>query len=441
MRIALESPAAVAPRYGKIPSEMPLWLLLAWCSFVPSSFLPWIEIDSIPLRLTDLGIVAVGAGYIVAALFTYRGTGRLARFGGLSGPMALAVGAALVSLLWTRLEGESLRAMVWTLVVAALCAGGAVAMLADYSSEQLYRFLWRLTGFLAFVSAVYAGESIFSLGLRSELGRNTLTDFGIERVRGPLYGSSTGYLALLPALGFAIQHLVDRRRLRGWGLLMVFALMTALLGLGSRAALLLLSVFFLLLSFLIKNGRKRVLAILVMVALTGSAAAMVFAQASTVRLQNFEDDLRRTTHTTALRSLEEQPWPDTLRGAGYGEIWNWYLIDSRRAERLQTGDNLTRTPFGVTLYHSHSTLLLLVMELGAAGLVVFFWMSRTIVRGMVSAWRSGHLQIASCALPASFLGFLFDLFLFKNSTVNLVWWLYALPLVAIAAGERRPRGR
>jgi O-antigen ligase len=171
------------------------------------------------------------------------------------------------------------------------------------------------------------------------------------------------------------------------------------------------------------------------VVFTAAAAGLVFSQANTDRLQNFEDDSRRATHVTAARAVEEQSLSTTLRGAGYGAIWNWYLTDSRNGERLATGDNIIRTPFGPSLYHSHSTFLEMAMELGVVGAVAFAAMSFGFLSLVARCWRRGVLQAFSCGLAATGLGLLFDLFLFKNTTVNLIWWLYAIAMSMLARYE------
>jgi len=426
---------AIAPQPSLLLWETPFWLALLYIALLPGSLSPWWEWFDLPVRSAE-GVVVLGAAlYLVPALLDRRHAAGFRASAALLVPILIALAYAFVSTFWVPLDPEDLRAMRLTLAYAVAAPLLAWGVVGGYNREDLYHFAWRLTAFLALVSVVYAAESILSLGLRSELGQNTLLDFGIERVRGPLFGSSTGYLVLLPALAFAIQHVVDVKSRRAAGLGMVLALLVTMLGLGSRAALVLLSIYLVLLSFLIKSARKRLLAVLLTVVFTAAAAGLVFSQANTDRLQNFEDDSRRATHVTALRAVEEQPLSTTLVGAGYGGIWNWYLTDSRNGERLATGDNIVRTPFGPSLYHSHSTFLEMAMELGAVGAVAFAAMSFGFLSIVARCWRRGVFQPFSCGLAATGLGLLFDLFLFKNTTVNLIWWFYAIAMSVLARYE------
>jgi hypothetical protein len=76
------------------------------------------------------------------------------------------------------------------------------------------------------------------------------------------------------------------------------------------------------------------------------------------------------------------------------------------------------------------------MELGLVGLVAFAAMTFGFVAAVVACWRRGVLQAFSCGLLATGLGLVFDLFLFKNTTVNLIWWFYALSMLMLAHTKR-----
>jgi O-antigen ligase len=427
---------AVAPPPRLVVWELPFWLILLYIALTPGSVSPWWVWGGIPVRSAEVVVLVGVVWYLPSALLLQRAWRAWPAIWILMAPMLIALAYAALSTGWNGLDDSDTAAMRITLLFAMAGPLLAWSVTGGYTRDELYHFIWRLTAFMALLSVLYSAESILSLGLRSELGQNTLLDFGIERVRGPLYGSSTGYLALLPALAFSIQHVIDVHSRRLIGVAVVLALLLALLGLGSRAALLLLAVYLLLLSFLIKSARKRLIAVILMVVLTVLAATVVFSQASTDRLQTFEDDSRRATHVTALRTVESLDLASNLRGAGYGGIWNWYLTDALNGERLATGDNLIRTSLGTSLYHSHSTLLEMGMELGLVGLVAFAAMTFGFVAAVVACWRRGVLQAFSCGLLATGLGLVFDLFLFKNTTVNLIWWFYALSMLMLAHTKR-----
>src|ERR1035438_10570138 len=103
------------------------------------------------------------------------------------------------------------------------------------SVSQVREFLWRLAAALSAVSLLYTAQSLLGLGLRSAAAV-TLNDFGMERVRGPLFESSTGYFLLIPALAFVLQETLARRIRLLYGVASVFALSLAILGLGCPRA-------------------------------------------------------------------------------------------------------------------------------------------------------------------------------------------------------------
>lgn len=407
--------------------ELPFWAVLLYCALTPGSVSPWWTIGDVPLRSSEGTVLLAGLWF---GLCGFLSSGRRWLPTALSAFVA-AIAWGFVSCSWNGLEGEDLQAMRLTLALGLGAAITAWGLIAGQDRQAVHHFLWRITAFLAVLSLLYAAESIFSLGLRSELGQNTLLDFGIERVKGPLFGSSTGYLVLLPALAFAVHHAIYAKERRILAIAMVLALLTALLGLGSRAAIVLLAVFLTMLSLLIKNVRKRLFAVALTLSLGVVAAMAIFSQASTERLQNLEDDTRRATHFTAWRTVDQTSWEELVRGAGYGGIWNWYLTDARNGDRLASGDNVIRTAMGLTLYHSHSTFLLMTMELGLPGLILFLALLSTLGRLVTRCWGHHGWQPLACGMLASGLGLFFDLFLFKNSLVNLVWWTYALGASAL----------
>jgi O-antigen ligase len=97
------------------------------------------------------------------------------------------------------------------------------------------------------------------------------------------------------------------------------------------------------------------------------------------------------------------------------------------------------TPYGISLYHCHSTILELVVEFGAAGLVWLAWtvaaLWRLVWRSKEAGWRSYSL-----ALAVSTFAFFFDLFLFKETRVNAIWWIFALSAFALQPKDQRKAG-
>lgn len=395
---------------------------------------------SVEVNLQDVALTLGSAWYLAAAFIGLRARQRLpSPWAGASRRvllgMLLLIAYAWLSTSWSGLDGEDLAGMRWTLLPAAAGPLLAWGVLAGTPPEEVRRFLWRLTGFLGLVSVIYAAESLLSLGLRSERSASLLTDFGMQRVRGPLFGASTGYLALVPALGFALQTLVGQKRRRGAAAVVLLALLVAMLGLGSRAALILLAAFIGTLMLLVRNRRKKVVMMGVTVVLIACSAGLVFSRAVADRLWSLEDDSRRATHLTAWRTVAGTSLPSLLLGAGYGGVWPWYEPEVHRPERLATGDNLTRTAHGISLYHSHSTILELGVELGLPGVLFLAGLIVALGAAHRRSWRSSATQIFSCSLAISLISLFFDLFLFKNPKVNLIWWCYvAGGLSMLAAG-------
>lgn len=411
-----------APPPRQLLFEMPFWLTVLACALIPGSVAPWIDWNGLPLRAIELGIAAT-AGLYLAVCIPRRLSGASAAAWTPVLPFLAAAGYAALGLFWTELESDHASAMAVTLAFGVAAAALAASLLDALPAAAIEGFLWRLTVALAAISALYAAESILSLGLRSEANRSLFTDFGMDRVRGPLYGAATGYVALLPALGFAVERALSRR---GWGArLAVAGFLLAILGMGSRAGVMLAALYLLMLFVSRQRLRRKAAMIAVFATLGALAAALVFSRASMDRLRSFNDSGRELTHRMAANYLREQPRASLLAGAGYGAVWSWYFRDAQKGELVAAGDNLTWTPFGPALYHSHSTALEMAVELGLPGLGAFCWQLAAIGGIVFASRRAGQWISLSNAVAVASLGFFFDLFLFKNTTVNLIWWLYA----------------
>lgn len=411
-----------APPPRQLLFEMPFWLMILACALIPGSVAPWIDWNGLPLRAVELGIAAT-AGLYFAFCIPGRLSGASAAAWAPVLPFLAAAGYAALGLSWTELDSDNASAMAVTLAFGVAAAALAASLLDALPAAAIDGFLWRLTVALAAISALYAAESILSLGLRSEANRSLFTDFGMDRVRGPLYGAATGYVALLPALGFAVERALSRR---GWGArLAVAGFLLAILGMGSRAGVMLAALYLLTLFVSRQRLRRKAAMIAVFATLGALAAALVFSRASMERLRSFNDSGRELTHRMAANYLREQPRANLLFGAGYGAVWSWYFRDAQKGDLVAAGDNLTWTPFGQALYHSHSTALTMAVELGLPGLAAFCWQLAAIGGIVFASRRAGRWLSLSSAVAVASLGFFFDLLLFKNTTVNLIWWLYA----------------
>lgn len=433
------SSAAVSPALNRlrVPSpltflwEFPFWASLLYGSIIPATKMLKGDLLGVLLRYADLFMLLSAIFYAAVATVRLFGAKRSVFPRLLLISIFLLFGYGLLTLYTGSLGEEDRSAMTFALMLSVGAPLQAVGLFSRYDASQTRSFLNRLTFFLALLSLLYTCESFFNLGLRSEEGSSIGESFGIQRVRGPLYGSSTGYFLLLPAFGWALYSFFS---LRGKQFLAAFAaicLMTALLGLGSRAALILIAVYAVLLALLMKSLKNKVLTLFALALLCGTAGAFIYGRADTQRLQSMEDTLRSRTHETAFRILESEGLGGLILGQGYGEVWNWYRRDFLHTASIAQGNDLIQTPFGLSLYHCHSTFLESVVEFGLVGICWLFALFRCIW-GLASApvtesaWR-----FFTCALAVSLISLGFDLFFFKEARVSAIWWLYSMGAIVI----------
>jgi O-antigen ligase len=439
---------AVSARAGLAASwlwELPFWLGLFFWSLYPSLSTPWFEIGKIPVSSKDvvaIGLTAFYVLYAVASAAVYRGRGgqaewvmsRVSWHGHLP---ALTIGIAAYAALstaWSSMEPRDSAAMLYTLLTTVSAVALGYVMIANRPSDTVCAFLWRLTLYLAALGLLYSAESLFSLGLRSDLGTALDSgDFGIQRVRGPLFASSTGFFILLPAAAFAIQQLVRRRTHWLLSSVVVLALMTTLIMLGSRAGLLLLGLFIVLLLFAKETRRSGVIFLAIPPVLL--AIALVFSVADTSRFQDLHEEGRFETHRTSWQIIEHRALMTTLLGSGYGSYWPWYLPDVElgAAELYELGlyTGLVSNPFGILLYHPHSTLLLLVVEAGVIGLLYFIALWFVLLRLLSRSFFGGTSTIFGIGVVVSGLSMLFDLFLFRMPQLTVLWWVFVFGALAL----------
>lgn len=404
--------------------ELPFWISLLYGSLVPATMVVRREWFGIPMRYSDvltlLSACYYGFAFLIQVLMHRRTTTPgIPLFATLG-----LLGFGGITLLSGPLESEDKLAMGFALLLAASGPLQAAGLLSIYSHEEMKSFLNRLVLFLAGLCLLYTAESVFNIGLRSEEGRSLGSDFGIQRVRGPLFGPSTGYLLLLPAIGWSLRAFFERQGKKFWAFAITLSLLGALLGLGSRAALILLACYILALALMMKQLKKKILTATLLALLSAGAAFVIYGQADTQRLQNFEDNHRKTTHETAWNIVTTEGPVSFLTGRGYGSVWSWYRRDALRGDWIAVGDNTILTGYGVSLYHCHSTLLEVLVEFGLPGVVWLCGLAWAILRlpsrSGETSWRA-----FTWALAISMIAFGFDLFIFKEVRVNCVWWLFA----------------
>ncbi|MFN9429977.1 MAG: O-antigen ligase family protein [Acidobacteriota bacterium] len=413
--------------------EFPFWLVFLYSSLVPSSAFARQEWFGIPMRVGDilasLSGLLYGLGLVVQRV-VFRRKAPIAILGWLL--MLLGYGLLRLWTGWLALEDQLGMSFALLLVVSPPLQ--AAGLMSAYDAIQARSFLNRFSFLLALVCLLYTAESVLGLGLRADAGQAVNSDFGIQRVRGPLFGASTGYLLLLPAIGWALHNMFRSGSSRFLSVFCMLCLLGAFLGMGSRAGLILLGVFLSTLVLLLKAMKRSQQTALFGAAFAIVVGFVVYSRADTSRLTNLEDNYRKVTHETALNILTDQPALTLILGQGYGSIWTWYRRDSLHGDMIAVGDNTISTPFGPSLYHPHSTLLQLAVEFGVTGLLWLGLLIFTIVR--LALYRCSDIawKIFALALAVSLLSFPFDLFLFKEVRVSSTWWLYVFAALRIQSG-------
>ncbi len=435
--------------------EMPFWVILMLWAFLPTTKTPWVVVVTIPIFSKELVVVALAIYYALLAM----GTAIVTRKGKSDQFIANRLPAswhhhlpiltaaflcyAMISVDRHDMSSRDADAMLYTLIGSGSAFFLSYYLIASRNPTSIRGFVWKLTVFLAIVGLVYCAESFFSLGLRSEVGHQLHLEsetFGVERVTGPLFDPVRGTFVFLPAFAFALWELTREHGVRLLTALVAFSLLITIIGFGSRAGLLVLGLFFFFL-ILVSRGRKRMLLMGIVILFMVTAAVMVFSRAKADRLMSLDDTRRAETHKVAWQIITHRSIITNILGSGYGSVWSWYLVE---ADHHDPGDNFAyfdfvTTPFGRTLFHPHSVLLLLAVEMGAVGLLYFsvFWSAliHMLVDSLSGRWCSVFLV---GVVAAGFLVF-FDLELFRTPQFNVLWWIYFFGALSLNAQSRISR--
>ena len=310
--------APLLPRW--LRDEWLFWAAFASWSVLPSVLTPIWFISGIPVKSVDAILLGLCLLYLLPRLIAVR-TG-WAKNWHLGLPLWLLAMTAFgaLSTTWSGLPDRDATAMRLTM---ALTAGSGIAGVHVVTSVSDVRaFLSRLAFALSAVSLLYTAQSVLGLGLRSSAAVN-LNDFGMERVRGPLFESSTGYFLLIPGLAFVLQETLARRIRPGYGFAAIFSLSIGILGLGSRAGYALLALFIAACVPIAKGGRKAV-ALVIIVVVIGVGGVIIFSKAKTDRLHSRETDGRTFMHEAVANIVSVRTIPELLIGSGLGSWWPWY---------------------------------------------------------------------------------------------------------------------
>jgi hypothetical protein len=421
------------PRW--LREEWLFWLVFGSWAVLPSTLVPIWSIGGMRVRSIDALTVVLCAVYLLPRLAAPCSKYRRGWHMGLPVALLAMAGFGALSTLWSGTSERDAFAMRYTMAVTA--GSGLLAYCVITGLSQVRDFLWRLVGALSAVSLLYTAQSLLGLGLRSAAAA-TLNDFGMERVRGPLFESSTGYFLLIPALAFALQETLARRVRPAYGVAAMFALSMTIVGLGSRAGYVLLALFALASVGIVKGGRKMA-AIAVIAVVVSLGAALIFSKANTERLTVKTKDGRTLIHEAVGSIMSARSIPELLAGSGLGSWWPWYLTEVEGGDLYKTGRYFRRTPHGILLYHPHSTILLLGVELGMVGMLFLAWFGAALLRAVRRAFVLGENVVFAAGLAVSSLSLGFDLFLVRRPTRDAVWWLMLFGLLAMVAKPAQRR--
>jgi len=402
--------------------------LLLLASLIPGRFENSIVLFGVPVRVLEFLLVGLLAVLVFLRL--------------LQGPLSLPENgyipvvfsglfayAALSLVWWSPVTEPDTSAMAWTLVLSGASLWSAY-LVVRLQRQELRRFMSDLTTIIAAVAAIYSAQSFLGLGLRSEEGIYLDPLFGIDRVHGPLFAASLGGPILIPALAFALQEFIAGRSRPRNGIALAI-LLGACMGTGSRATVLGLGVMLAMGAFSLRSTRQRVAFGSVVLIVGGLAGLLVFSRVSTERLVNLEEEQREMTIRTGIKAIAQASIPDKILGLGYASYWRWYLVDARGEGSYGFDGFFENRSAGVTLYHPHSTPLLLTVELGLPGFAAGLALMWAIWRARKVGVRRNMPTIVFAGLAGSAVTIVTDLVIFKAPFLNLVWWTYVFGAIAL----------
>ena len=411
---------------------IPFWFCITFISLYPTVQTPILQFDLIPFSSKDLILIALSCFYLLPVIRQNSVVSYFKKSWSNSLPVITTaiLGYAAISVTWSGMGFLDMIRMLYTLVITFFVFHLSYNLIAKMPVGSLRPFLWQLTVFISIICLVYLAQSFFSLDLRSSSSLPN-DDFGIDRVRGPLFGASTGYFMLIPALAFSIQEIANTNGKEPFKWIVMLILGITILSLGSRGGVVITLTFIISLIFLLRDRKQRLVAYLVaaimMLAITFT---ILGGTANTNRLTKTESDGRSETYSISFEIIKNRSVLDNFLGSGYGSYWHWYSIDiDIDAHPL---DESVSTKYGTMLYHPHSTFLLLLVEIGLPGLLYFFKLNHTFFNMIFSKnHRSISDMIFLCGVATSGISLFFDFFIFKNWTVSMIWFIYFFGALAL----------
>lgn len=272
--------------------------------------------------------------------------------------------------------------------------------------------------------------------------RVSITQGHLEpRLWSQMGGSAVFPVVLLLAGAIALASFLNayRPRLSLW---MMVSHLVLLLATGSRGGLLMLGVLVVLL--VIRLGRQhtgageRLRSLPPSVFVLGGLAVLVAVVGSPILGRLDERSAGRLMTWRVGLGAWDDSWVHILFGVGSGTIWPWFAYES--GWQPHPWRSRVTGPFGYTLYHSHSLYLGVIAELGIVGLALLAAVIWPIAARWLKGGSSANVVVTS-AVCACLVGFNFDLFLFKNFAVSLIWWAAAFAVLLSGIDwQESPRG-
>jgi O-antigen ligase len=418
--------------------ELPFWILLVVLAFMPGRFTLWVDVAGVPMNHRYFLVIPVAVFYLLM-WWPPRPTQSLWHYNLPGLTLGLLLYSA-ISMLWSGMSQRDIAPMGYVVVMNILVFTLGYTLVARRSSVGVGAFLRRLTLFLAAVGLVYSADRFFNLGF-SQLPWYLSEAFGIPRVSGPLYGASQVHIIMLPALGFAVNQVIVVRSHRWLYLGAAFALVIAIMGSGSRAAYLILFIFAVLTVFSVQNKRQRTWIIGAMLSMLVLGMVIVFAKATPERLMHMEDMARGATHLTAWNIWMNAPFEKKLFGSGHGAWWPWYLNSTIPGGVENAGLAYVTTPYGITLFHPHSVLLLLGVELGLVGLAYLGILWFVLGRLLLESFAGRTYAIFGCSIFAASFAMFVDLVLFRGALPGTItYWTFFFGLLLLRRNTRTAPG-
>lgn len=292
-------------------------------------------------------------------------------------------------------------------------------------SQILYRkfernFLTKLSLVLCMIFVIYAFQSIFHAGFRSQA---IITEsLGIERLKGPLGGAAVIQFIMIIVFAVLFGNLQNNRKPKT-----LYIITTIITGInifltGSRSGLIGIVFFFLLLILSRRSIRLYIKLIIIIIAVLIILTPIIKFD----RFRNFEDQTRFETYQKGLYIVLSS-LDIFIFGKGYGNVWPWYKREMEFMQGLNISNIYYNTFVGKLLYHPHSVFLELFVELGLISVIPFIIILISIVKKLIILLRIKKYDInfyIVIGLLSTFPMMFLDLYFFKNWKISTIWWIY-----------------